>query len=608
MQHEGITDAQAEEAARAARIAEEGRGEPDVLVDGMELINTETGERITIEINQLGEIRRAGLAAGSGPINGQWTTLNGWVFSVGNGIPAGVPRFLENATAVRLGLPGVTAPAPGSQGRTFAQDIEFLELQQKLALARGDHERAADFKNQIEILKKQQDFTFKIDRLNALDNLTTTILGLQERARTSGIEAIGRDPFRGAIQAQGGTAIGRSPFERLRKEQLDFAATEIPSAGANASTAEVQAAIDEAQGLIREIPKRPIGLAHGGQARVVRGGFTNVATGQAGDHLIVGERGPERIDMSKGIITVTPLRKKVKGGLKAEHGGTFSVDNPINAPTQPGGGFGVGTEQFGEEALSRVQAIFPLFEALGFSEVPLSNSPRTGGIGDVLGGPSLGTGLGGFGTPEAHPRPGDPSDIFQRLGTRPRLIFDPNLALFFQVNENTGELQILGDIETAVNQFHINPADAVTMTVEEVQQSGFNVNSAIITAGGFPPGSDSGLGGPLGAPLQRQGSLLGSGRGRFSEQGPLFSQLDVAGTVGILLPDPRMIAGVWNSLDIRTQDAVFSAYGLAGFTEAQLTERIRFFTPQGGQTARGGGLDFNQGAGRVATAAGLPSS
>lgn len=587
-----------------------GGGDSVRLVTGMTLVNLDTGERVQIAVstdNRSGSpVLTITNATGTRLLEGFWATLDGSAFQLARGQIAGAPRPLTVAERVEAGLPGATSADIG--GRSVAEEIELLQFQHDLAVQRGDHDRAEDFKNQIAILKKQQDFTFKLDRLDALDNLTTTILGLQQQARTSGIEAIGRDPFRGAIQAQGGTAIGRSPFERLRQQQLDFAEAEIPSVGAGAGTTEVQAAIDEAQGLIRNIPQRPIGLRHGGNVTPIRGGFVNTDTGEVGDSLIVGESGAERIDMSNGLITVTPQAKRRRGGLRAEHGGTFSLTDPIDAPTQPGGGFGVGTEQFGEEALSRAQAIFPLFEALGFSEVPLINRQATGGLGDVLGGPSLGTGLGGFGTPESFPRPGDPSDIFTQLGTRPRLIFDPNLGLFFQVNENTGELQILGDIATAVSQFHINPSDAVTMTVEEVQQSGFNVDPAVITAGGFGPGTDSGLGGPLGAPLQRQESLLGSGRGRFSELNPLIAPLDIGQTVGILLPDPRMIAAVWNDLDIRTQDAVFSAYGLAGFNEAQLEERIRFFTPQGGQTARGGGRVFNQRAGRVASAAGLPSS
>ncbi|MCH8212279.1 MAG: hypothetical protein IIB99_13030, partial [Planctomycetes bacterium] len=216
------------------------------------LENVETGERIRIDIDQHGLVRLLDDPTGNDTLSGLFSTLNGFSIQLGNGVQSGDALRLPNDVLIRLGLP--VADTSGRGGRTFAEDIEFLELQHDLAIARGDHERAADFKNQIEILKKQQDFTFKINRLDALDNLTTTILGLQQQARTSGIEAIGRDPFRGAIQAQGGTAIGRSPFERLRKEQLDFAAAEIPSAGANASTAEVQAAIDEAQGLIREIP------------------------------------------------------------------------------------------------------------------------------------------------------------------------------------------------------------------------------------------------------------------------------------------------------------------------------------------------------------------
>lgn len=592
-----------------------GGSEGPRIIGGMTLVNVATGERVKIEIDDAGNIttvssggpepgdtpdralRRPPLQAGR-PLDGLWTTLDGFAFQLAQGQVVGAPRSLTSGEREAAGLPGAT---PGAGARTVEDDIEILQFQHDLALQRGDHDRAEDFKNQIAVLEKQQEFSFKTDRLRALDDLTTTILGLQQQARTSGIEAIGRDPFRGAIQAQGGTAIGRSPFERLRREQLDFAAAEMPSVGPGATGEEAQAAIDEAQGLIRNIPQRPIGLAHGGQVRPTRGGFTNIETGEVGDHLIVGERGRERIDMSRGVITVTPedvIDAPRRKGLKAEHGGSFHLDNPIDAPTQPGGGFGPGSDQFSDEALSRAQTLFSLFEALGFDQVPLINSPRSGGVGDVLAGPSLGTGIG-----RELPRPGDPSDIFGALGTRPRLIFDPESNLFMQVNENTGQVEILGDITQAVSQFNINPADAVTMTLSEVQQSGFQLldpNRSLAENVGRGPG-----GGVL---PERQGSLLGTGRGRFSEQQPLISPLDIGQTVGILLPDPRMIAAVWGDLDIRTQDAVFSAYGLAGITQPQLEERIRFFTPQGGQTARGGGGFFNQRAGRVATAAGLPSA
>ncbi|MCH8850035.1 MAG: hypothetical protein IIC89_04340 [Chloroflexi bacterium] len=465
--------------------------------------------------------------------------------------------------------------------------------------------RGKDFRNQIELLKKQQaftdeqrreqnKFTFKINRLNALDTLTSTLVQLQSANRISAIQAIGQDPLGGAIQARGGTQVGRSVFERIRREMRDFSQAALPHVdGATASIEEINAAIEDALGLLDNDPGQlqggagaVIGAAHGATIRTDgqrgRRALKNTDTGETGQGVVVGELGPELItDIGAGKFKVTPLSnggggptggtialsgrgagQAIAGNmrprlLRAGHGGEFEAAHL----------FEEGNVQ-GESTLT-VQSIAPLFKALGFDQVPLSTRASEA-FGGVQQRPLLGSGFGGV----SGITQGDPSDIFTRLGTRPRLIFEPDLQLFLHIGPD-GVVRSLGNAEEAagLTGFGINTENAQTLTLAELKQMGFTVPRG--PAGPFGPGS-----GPEFPPAQAQGSDLffsDTGGTAFGELQPLRAPLNESGSIAVLLPDPRLLANVWNKLDLATQNVALSFYSKAGIQSGQLLRRMRFF-------------------------------
>ncbi len=470
---------------------------------------------------------------------GEFLTSTGQIIEINSrGIILG-SRTLSQSEREGLGL------SPGTEAGDGGADQFALQASSQ-AFQRSEREAS-------------QEFSERINRLNALDDLTGQLANLQVQARTTAIESIGRDPFRGAIRAQAGIPVGRSPFRRLQEELRGFGAAGLPGVAPGATTGEIQAGIDEATGLIRNVSRRPIGLQGGGIIDMERDGDGTFSvrdrrTGRTGDSILVGETEAELVQpLEDGSIRVVPLSQAEGGGFRlagrAQGGGVFERDligEPFERRRQA---FAPDPRS---ESLIRAQTLAPVFSALGFDEVPLiSRGPAA--FGGVQGRPLLGSGVG---LPTQAP---SPSGVFGRLGTRPRLIFEPNEGVFLAVSP-TGVVEELGTPQEAVSRFQIDPSDAVTATREQLTQMGFRTGG------------------------QREESLLFQGGGRFAELGPIVAPLNEDQSVGILLPDPRLLAPIWNDLDPATQDAVISAYGTAEIGEQELLSRLNFFSPRGTAT------------------------
>lgn len=427
--------------------------------------------------------------------------------------------------------------AGGGGGRTLAEDLAFLEAQQGFS----KEEREA-----------QQEFTMQLNLFNTANQLARERMGLGLQARTTAIGEMGRDPFRAAIQAQGGIPTGASPHRRLREELMAFGEADIPTVGPEATIPELQGTIEQLTAAGGQLPTRPIGLARGGIIEMEREGggrFTmrNTGTGQEGDAILVGESGtPEVVEMlSNGRLRVIPLAGR------AQEGGDFE-------PTQLGG-----------EAGLRADVLSPLWRALGMTDVPIARrGPEA--YGGLMQAPAYGA-MTGAGEAPGFPQlgPGRAAETFGALGVRPRLFFEPELGTFL-LGRPGGELQVLGPAERA-EQF-MGPegiASAVVMGMGEIKEMGFQ---------------------PSAERPFRQETALGERAGRWAPREPIFSPFTEEGDLGVYLPDPRMIARVWNTLGPDTQRAVVSAYGTAGTAEGELMSRMGFHTPRGtafaGTTAR----------------------
>ncbi len=582
------------EIAAAIAAAGGGGGTGEQIVSGQTLIDAD-GNRFIAQVQQDGRVGFLFLGSDAlepqwRPFSGSFTTELGTAITFANGQVTST-RPLSAAEAAAAGLP-FSVPGGGTGGLSLDEQIELLTAQAAIARREGDHARAADFENQIDILRRQQQFTdeqrqkseefsLKVNRLGALDQLTNTLVNLQSQNRIASIQAIGQDPFGGAIQAQGGISVGRSPFERLRRQSREFSQQELPSVAPNASIEEVNQAIDDALGLVTSDPRTQaeplLGVAHGGvidMAPDEDGVFRNVATGESGAELVVGELGPELIrNAGEGRLQVIPLGNRESARDTTQVGGrdSFAVTGRLSA--QSGGFFDIDVPE-GERQFS-VQGLAPLFSALGFDQIPFGNrAPDAfGGVGLP---PQQGSGFGGL----SGITPADASTTFQQLGTRPRLIFEPRLQTFLFVNAQ-GQVQDLGPDATSLDRFGVNSSEAQTLTLEQLEQMGFTVG----TGGERQPGQPQVLN-----QLQPGSDVFFSGanRGAFPELGPLRLPLNEEGTINVLLPDPRLLANVWNQLDLRTQTLAISAYGRAGVQEGQLLRRLRFFRGEsaGRPTAR----------------------
>lgn len=173
----------------------------------------------------------------------RYVSQNGW------GPWSAATRLIQGGTLPTDGTGGGVGANPfGAGGETpeeqrqgqLEADIEFLREQERLARERGDREASQRLNREIVILERQlaaqrseaaldrefegeqgalnRDLQLRLQRLSDANRLTETLAGLQAQARDLIVDTIGRDPFRGAVRAQGGVGAGITPLESFRDE------------------------------------------------------------------------------------------------------------------------------------------------------------------------------------------------------------------------------------------------------------------------------------------------------------------------------------------------------------------------------------------------------
>ncbi len=247
---------------------------------------------------------------------------------------------------------------------------------------------------------------------------------------------------------------------------------------------------------------------------------------QPGETALIGEGGPEILTFQPdGRIKVTPLSRSF------EHGGEFEFD--------PRG---------------RVATLAPIFEQAGFEPgiTPLATRTGFGQLESPL--------FGDFtGLPERAPR--QANETFQRLGVSPRFFQPAGSGEVFFLDPASQQLRpVEGGFAGAVNTLGIQPRDINVVSRDELNELGAFSGEALTA----PPVGES------------------AGRVPFaSSASPIFSPLDISQRLGVLLPQPRLLAPLWRTLDPDTQAIVKGTYALAGFSEANFDREIEFFSRAG---------------------------
>ncbi|HAM40565.1 MAG: hypothetical protein A2W00_13315 [Candidatus Eisenbacteria bacterium RBG_16_71_46] len=430
----------------------------------------------------------------------------------------------------RAGSAGRTAlvggGAGGGGGRTFGEDISFLERQAALEEAAAERERLFE----AEQAQKNRDLQIRLQRLDDAMRLSTTLAGLQENARNLVAETMGRDPFRGAVRAQGGIGAGFTPMQQFRSQLRGVASAPIPTISGEAGLPEIEGTIAAQNRLIEQVPTAPIGIRG-----LAQGGKIGEKDMPVGAGVLVGETAPEVLRFGKnGEIEVIPLIGGAQGGLRAAAGA--STD------------------------LGAFQGLRPLFEHVGIrGEAPIGvrTAPAYGSMFQT---PFVGRGIG-FPT-SAGSRT---SEIFRQLGTTPRLMYVPEFDTFFSMDPS-GETQIVGNAQRLI-ELGGDPTEAFIVPRDEAKELGSFGNQA--------------------QPYQAESLAFEPLAGQFGQQSPIFSPFDMGESRGLYLPDPALLASLWPTLDPDTQRLAISAYGLGGVSEEQLLRRMNFFTPRGtGSAAR----------------------
>lgn len=473
-----------------------------------------------------------------------------WIAQTGDWTPWTAARNLMNAgvdPAVGR-LPEIADGAAGyetpEERRERLQDeLDFWKKQFEIENAAGNAAAAQAAQAAMDRLERQLAFeseeaalgrTFeaeqagmnrelqlRLNRLSRATGLTEHLATLQQQAREQAVELMGQDPWRGAVMAQGAIPRGLSPVERYRREQMAFAEEPVPAVTGEMGLPQLGQAIEQTAGLIERQPQRPIGMAGGG--------LKALAPGEA---VLVGEGGrPEVVEHTEdGMLHVIPLAGR------SQEGGWFSLSTPS----------------------AMAQALVPLWSHLGMTEAPIATRyPEA--YGGMQRAPLYGAGVGW-----PHRAPGLLPETFEGLGTRPRLAFDPELQTFFHVGPGN-EVRVIGDAQRLVD-FGFSPTDAVTMPYSQLKEMGYQYAAD-------PYLSLEG------------GSIFANQRGQFAEGQPTIAPFDVGGQAGLYLPDPRLLASLWPTLDPETQEVALSAYEAGGKSRAQVLRTMRFFTPMGTQTA-----------------------
>jgi hypothetical protein len=467
---------------------------------GRPLFDPNTGEFLgVLTRGRAGERRLFLLRPGSDPIPFQGGTF---MTSLGSHIEIDAEGVQRQSRVMPQGATG------GGGGLSFEQRRQLDEEERGFLVAEAERERQ---------------FKLKRDAAAEATSLIQQQTGLREQARNLVTELFGRDPFRGALSAQGALSVGSPTPVRAFEEQLrGVAAQPIPEPlGAEATLPQLE---EQAAGLRQGV--------RGGLPRPGPLGFARGTEG-AGHGMLVGEAGPEVVEFTpEGTVRVIPLTRKAQGGL--------DEFDPF--------------EQF-DTAPAIGRALQPAFEAIGFGgQIPLG---QTGAQGQAIGGA-----FGSFGGEGLTFQPGQAAETFGMLGVRPSLLQAAGTDDFF-FRSPEGELRKIGGLADA-QAAGFNLEEATVLPFSEIQEMG---QFAGQTQTGLPtaelrPFAQRAT--PLRMPLSVDA------QGLPDRSGP-----------SILLPSPRQFAGEWRNLGPDLQGLLLSGWRLSGLSPEQAARELNFFTPRG---------------------------
>lgn len=414
--------------------------------------------------------------------------------------------------------------------RRFEQEIRLLGVQHR---------------NQLQILGREQRFQERMSLLEQLTSLAERASQFQTQLGQQAVELTGQDPLRAAIGLQGGVQRGMTPSQALRGRLLGISQAQLPQVNAQAGIPGLRGQAQQFQQFLQTPIIQPaFGLAGGGVIELKPGDKRAHAQAEGtGQAILVGEAGPEVLEIQGDRIRVIPLTGQAQ--------------------------FGIDLSQFQPTQTPSLQALAPLFAHLGLNAPPTTQRGvgqlrRGFGLSDV--GSFLPQGLFGQDLAQAA-RSFPSSSILQQLGIRPRLVGNAQTGSIGFINEQ-GQIQPMASFQAMLNM-GFRPEDVFALTGDPLQElAGLGV---------------TGVGSPLSSmsDIQPFEQLA-----QFSQ--PIVMPTDALGlgSQGLLLPAPETVAALFPQLDPTTQQVVLQAFNLAGIPPEAILSRIEAFTPTG--TARFG--------------------
>lgn len=243
-----------------------------------------------------------------------------------------------------------------AKGRNDLENTLILE-REKDKLLQAAEERG--FQRDKFLLAVQQQFQSRENRLDRENSLRQQAISnlsqLQAQARQLIAQTLGQDPFRAAALSSGQVTIGRTPARGFR-QQLQQIANQ-PTA--HLATAPIEQVQETLQQTLPGLPAPPalgapgataLGLAGGGSVQMAKdpsGRFvisqddlTPTTRGPTGIGVMVGERGPEVLEVREDGLRVIPLATRAQGGLEitrtpAVLSPTASLSTAAGSTTQP---------------------------------------------------------------------------------------------------------------------------------------------------------------------------------------------------------------------------------------------------------------------------------
>jgi len=234
---------------------------------------------------------------------------------------------------------GPYAPKPPTGGSGLAYSSTAASQAQAEAFAAAEAEKARQYQAEQERLQREwqmeQDRLAREEqarqaRLGVLTDLITNFASNQQKSREL-LFQLGPDPFKFAAGFQGMANRGTTPQQAFSNQLTEYSGRPLPTVDPNAPKESIDAAINKiAPGGI--IPGLPVPAAQWGLAS---GGTIKKDNKGQPTRVMVGERGPEMLEVDKDSVKVIPnhqLPMISRPMYHAAEGGDFTFDDVSMAP------------------------------------------------------------------------------------------------------------------------------------------------------------------------------------------------------------------------------------------------------------------------------------